>query len=76
MNDWQHNHRGEFCRFHGKRDFLFSRYWRRDQDGSYCEHLLNLKFGALNESLHLSYLVYSISLLDDIDHRVFFVRFT
>jgi hypothetical protein len=24
-----------FKRFHGKRDFLFSRYWRRDQDGSY-----------------------------------------
>lgn len=27
-----------FKRFHGKRDFLFSRYWRRDQDGSYCEY--------------------------------------
>lgn len=24
-----------FKRFRGKRDFLFSRYWRRDQDGSY-----------------------------------------
>jgi hypothetical protein len=24
-----------FKRFHVKRDFLFSRYWRRDQDGSY-----------------------------------------
>ncbi|KAG0630717.1 hypothetical protein M758_1G199400 [Ceratodon purpureus] len=24
-----------FKRFHSKRDFLFSRYWRRDQDGSY-----------------------------------------
>ncbi|XP_024391660.1 protein ENHANCED DISEASE RESISTANCE 2 [Physcomitrium patens] len=24
-----------FKRFHGRRDFLFSRYWRRDQDGSY-----------------------------------------
>jgi hypothetical protein len=34
------NHEGELCRFHVKRDFLFSRYWRRDQDGSYCEHLL------------------------------------
>jgi hypothetical protein len=27
-------------RFQSKRDFLFSRYWRRDQDGSYCEHFL------------------------------------
>jgi len=24
-----------FKRFRGKRDSLFSRYWRRDQDGSY-----------------------------------------
>jgi hypothetical protein len=26
-----------FTRFLSKQDFLFSRSWRRDQDGSYCE---------------------------------------
>ncbi|KAG6548451.1 hypothetical protein Mapa_009938 [Marchantia paleacea] len=30
-----------FKRWHAKRDFVFSRYWRRDQDGSYLIHQIS-----------------------------------